>query len=404
MRVLVICDAHPFPLTNGQNLRIFHYVRHLKDRHVFDLLSVGDPAVPQELIPLFNDIRVIPPSTPPSPSPLQSIARKLSLSGRQLFYHSDSAATVLAEIARRKVHDLFWFSGGGTLNTHLPQPAVVPVLADVVDSLVLTQLRQLQRASGPFDHIRQAKRLFAAYNFERYAFRGADEAVFVAEGDAAMFHRICPGVPVSVVHNGVDEEYFVPPAARSARMRIAFEGNMGFSPNVEAAQTLCRQILPLIRSKIPDVEIAIIGRDPAPAVVALAAADGVEVTGLVEDVRPHLAECAVFACPMQSGAGIKNKILQAWSMGMPVVATTLAIGGLRVQQDVNAVLADEPLSFARALVALLRDRARADAIGAAGRRTVIEGYTWSIKARELEQVMLRVSSAGKSRLAVPGPR
>src|ERR1700681_2155470 len=102
MRILVICDAHPFPLTNGQNLRIFHYVRHLKDRHVFDLLSVGDPIVPQELVPLFDNIRVILPSIPPSPNPLQSIARKLSFSGRQLFYHSDSAATVLAEIARGK--------------------------------------------------------------------------------------------------------------------------------------------------------------------------------------------------------------------------------------------------------------------------------------------------------------
>lgn len=400
MRILVICDAHPFPLTNGQNLRIFHYVRDLKDRHVFDLLSVGDPIVPQELVPLFNDIRVIPPSIPPSPNPLQSIARKLSFSGRQLFYHSDSAGAVLADIARRKAHDLFWFSGGGTLNTHLPQPATIPVLADVVDSIVLTQLRQFRRASGLFERIRQGKRLVAAYNFERYAFRDADEAVFVSEVDAAMFHKICPRVPTSVVHNGVDEEYFAPAAPHSRRMRIAFEGNMGFPPNVEAAQTLCRDILPLVRSKIPDVEIAIIGRDPTPEVVALAG-NGVEVTGLVDDVRPHLAGCAVFACPMQSGAGIKNKILQAWSMGLPVVATTLATGGLRVRNDINALLADEPASFADALVALLRDPARADAIGAAGRRTVVESYTWSIKAKDLEDVMLRASAAGKTRLAVP---
>ena len=400
MRVLVICDAHPFPLTNGQNLRIFHYVRHLKDRHVFDLLSVGAPVVPQELVPLFNDIHVLPPSAPPLTGTLAKIARQLSFSGRQLLYRNENAASVLAEIARRKAHDLFWFSGGGTLNTHFPQPGSIPVLADIVDSLALVQLRQFRRASNFLERIRQGKRLIATYNFERFAFRGADEALFVSEVDAAMFRKICPSVPTSVVHNGVDETYFAPPAVRSQRMRIAFEGNMGFSPNVEAAQMLCRDILPLVRRKIPDVAIVIVGRDPSPAVIALAG-DGVEVTGMVDDVRPYLAEAALFACPMQSGAGIKNKILQAWAAGMPVVATTLATGGLRVQNGVNVVLADEPVSFAEALVALLRDPVRAAAIGAAGRRTIIESYTWSIKARELENVMLRAMSHGKLRLAAP---
>jgi glycosyltransferase involved in cell wall biosynthesis len=128
----------------------------------------------------------------------------------------------------------------------------------------------------------------------------------------------------------------------------------------------------------------LVGTDPTPEVRALAC-DAIEVTGYVDDVRPHLDRARVFVCPLRKGAGIKNKILQAWAMGKAVVATPQSVGGLEVQEGVNVLVRPFNRGFVEAIVALLNDPARAAALGEAGRRTVLDHYTWDLKAAELDR-------------------
>lgn len=394
MRVLAVCDSAPFPLTNGQNLRIYNYVRELKSRHAFDLLYLGVDAPNPALREWFGEIRVLPPFPHAAAG---GYLKRLSLAGGQLVLPHPSLAATLTELACTGVYDLLWFSGGGTMNSHFAHANGVAVLADVVDSLTLTQLREFRRARTLVDQLRQGKRLIATGMFERKVFRHADQALFVSEVDAAMFSRLCPNVPVSVVHNGVDERFFCPDGARNRSQVLAFEGNMGFGPNIEAAEWFCHAVLPIALALRPEVRLTIIGKDPPQRVQRLAG-DSVEVTGTVDDVRPYLRRAAVFVCPMQSGAGIKNKILQAWAMGLPTVATRIATGGLDVIDGVNILIEDEPQRFAERVVQLLDDADRADQIGAAARETILGRYSWSQKAEELERVFELAHDGGAVRI------
>jgi glycosyltransferase involved in cell wall biosynthesis len=315
----------------------------------------------------------------------RSAWRRIRVAADDLLWSHADLAGLLRDRVSNGAYDLAWISGGGTMNPHFPQGTSLPVLADVVDSLALTQYRELRRARGPIDKLRHAKRLVSTVLFERKYLGHADHALFVSEDDASTFRRVCPRVPVSVVHNGVDPERFQATGLPRRNPWIVFEGNMGFAPNVDGAAWFCRDVFPLIVRRRPDVRLWLVGKDPTPAVRDLAG-DRVRVTGTVDDVRPWLDQAAVFVCPMRSGAGIKNKILQAWSMALPVVTTTIATGGLEVADGNNLLVEDDPVLFAERVVALLNDPDLAARIGQAGRATILRSYTWQQKSRELERV------------------
>ncbi len=193
--------------------------------------------------------------------------------------------------------------------------------------------------------------------------------LYVSDVDARAYTRFFPSRTVAVVPNGVDIDYFAPSQTAPEPDLIVFEGNMNFPPNIDTAIRLVQDVLPRVQRSVPAARICLVGRDPASEVVALASAR-VEVTGTVDDVRPYLARAAVFACPMRLGSGIKNKILQAWAMARPVVATPESLGGLAASDGVNLLVRSSPEAFAGAIVQLLNDDRLSSELGQNGRETV----------------------------------
>ena len=123
---------------------------------------------------------------------------------------------------------------------------------------------------------------------------------------------------------------------------------MDWLPNEDGMAYFCRDILPRIRQAEPESTLSIIGRAPTPAVRKLADIAGVEVTGRVDDVRPHIARGAVYVVPLRIGGGTRLKIFEAMAMGKAVVSTTVGAEGLPVTPGRDLVIADEPARFAHA--------------------------------------------------------
>jgi glycosyltransferase involved in cell wall biosynthesis len=264
-------------------------------------------------------------------------------------------------------------------------------VVDSVDEPLLRELRAMRNAPWR-ERPHYLYRAWRFWQYEKLMLGRADQTVFVSEVDAGVYRRFFPGRPVTVVPNGVDIEYFAPLSTKPDPAYVVFEGNMNYGPNIDTAQRLVREILPRLSSRVGEVQIGIVGRDPSPEVLRLAS-DRVEVTGSVADVRPFLARATVFACPMRLGSGIKNKILQAWAMGRPVVATTASLGGLAARDGVNILVRDRPQEFADAVAQLIRAPARADTIGVAGRQTVETEYSWARRAEQFESVLLAAAGA-----------
>lgn len=207
--------------------------------------------------------------------------------------------------------------------------------------------------------------------------RAADRMLFASERDRALLLGAGSDDRAVIVPNGVDHDYWRRSSDRLGCDEIVFTGRMDYAPNVDAAIVLVRDILPLVRHDVPDVRMTIVGADPTRTVRDLAHQPGVEVTGRVADVRPYLERAAVFACPLRFGVGIQNKLLEALAMEVPVVSTTVAADGLRVNGTPAPIdVADGVRDFAAVVVRRL-ESARADPTpDRAARAFVVRTFSW----------------------------
>jgi GT2 family glycosyltransferase/glycosyltransferase involved in cell wall biosynthesis len=212
----------------------------------------------------------------------------------------------------------------------------------------------------------------------------ADAVICMTDPDARELRKFSPAVPIYTINTGVDLDYFQPPEQPSTNTRMTFVGAFQHLPNVDAMIHFCREVLPLIREKVPEAELVIVGSSPPPPVLSLAAIPGVQVTGFVPDIRPFMAESSVYIVPMRLGVGIRGKILEAWSMEMPVVSTSVGCAGLRYESGQNLLVADNSRQFAEQAISLLRDPAMRLRLGKEGRKTAEQYYSWETSARQLD--------------------
>src|SRR6185436_5286986 len=201
--------------------------------------------------------------------------------------------------------------------------------------------------------------------------------------------------PIEVIPNGVDLEYFASRGGTRRPHRLIFTGNMSYRPNVDAVRHLCAEILPRVRRDVPDVELYIVGMDPAPAVRRLADEARVVVTGRVDDVRPYFEEAAVAVAPLRVARGLQNKVLEAMAMGVPVVASPAAHQGISAVAGRDLLVGADPAGFAQAVVTLLRDPGGRERMARAGRAAVEENHCWDRLLDRLETLVVGGPLAGE---------
>ena len=171
--------------------------------------------------------------------------------------------------------------------------------------------------------------------FEARAYRPFARVVLVTDEDAREVRALDPSLRTETIPNGVDAGVTSPRTA-APRSGVLFTGALDAPANEQAAVRLAERIMPLVRRSVPDATLTLVGRSPGPRVRALDAT----VVADVPDLRPYLWGAAVYACPMESGTGIKNKLLEALAAGAPAVATPLACQGMTVRDGVELRVAD----------------------------------------------------------------
>lgn len=271
-------------------------------------------------------------------------------------------------------------------------PSRVPKAMDVVDSEPLFLWRQLWHGDMGLDAI---KHLLAASAVASLYLRRCDAVVTVSEEDSRNLRRFSPHTRIETIPNGVDCEYFKPREA-VARIpgRLVFTGSLNWPPNQAAVDWFLRSCWDEICGKRPDVSLTVIGKwGNAAQVKEWERFPNVRVLGFVPDIRDHVLQAEVSIAPMISGSGIKNKILEAWALGQPVVATTLASRGLQCRPEHDIILATSAKDFSASVLRLLGDANLRSRLGVAARANVVERYSWEQVTERFEPLLYSITSS-----------
>jgi sugar transferase (PEP-CTERM/EpsH1 system associated) len=404
MKILWLNAGLLLPLDKGGKLRTWHLMRHLATRHDITYLSFSDPtqtaadrAGMREVCARLETV----PRTDPAKGTLAfyADAARYTVDGVPYAVAKYRSAAYRAALEQLLAAQAFDAIVCDFLPPVVNLPATLPCPAILFTHNVEAEIwrRHSETAANPLSRMLLAQQWRRMLRFERQALSRFDLVLAVSEADGRTFERLYPGAlrsPVHVVQTGVDTGYFRPDADVAERpAHLVFTGSMDWLPNEDGMLYFVRDILPRIRQVEPGATLSIIGRSPTPAVRRLGEDAGVDVTGRVEDVRPHIAAGAVYVVPLRVGGGTRLKIFEAMAMGKAVVSTTVGAEGLPVTPGRDIVIADEPARFAQAVVHMIRDGEARRRIEGEARRLVVERYDWSAVAQDFEDALGRLAVA-----------
>ena len=383
-RVLFLCQTLPFPPDGGVAIRSYNVLRLLARRYRVTALCFYRRAVMQDVGGSLSALGAVADSVAAFPIEQEYSRLRLlrdhaiSVAGRRVY----TVAAYESAPFRRRLGSLlqdFEFElvhvDSLDLSSYLPLLAGIPTVC-VHHNVESALLRR--RAATESSRARRAYLRFQAGLMEREERTWCPRValnVAVSDADRREFERIAPGSRFTVVPNGVDVDAFTP-GGRADR-GIVFVGGMTWFPNKDALQYFARDILPLLRAAGCQEEVSWVGR-ALPGATELYAAQGITLTGYVDDIRPHVQSAACYIVPLRVGGGTRLKILDAWAMGKAVVSTSIGCEGLDARDGWNILIRDDPREFAEAVRRVLADERLRAALGANARATAEQIYSWDV--------------------------
>ena len=409
LRILWVKAGKILPVDTGGKIRWYNLLQQLARRHDITFVSyypgVRDPLYEAELQSRFPGAIGIPIGAAESTA-IRAAVHYLSRlpSGAPYAVSKFTARPVrrLVESWLRKDRCDVAVCDFLSASLNFPNRRSVPCV--LFQHNVETLLWQRQAAHEPNMLRRLMFRVEAAKmkRYERAALQRFDHIVAVSPQDQAAMRDAVPADRITVVPTGVDLERFRGYAGRDAGTHtVVFLGSMDWEANVDGAEYFCREIWPDILRRVPTARFQIVGRNPAPRVQRLAS-ETVEITGSVPSVVPYLASAAVFVVPLRIGGGTRLKIFEGMAMGRAVVSSSVGAEGLNVTHGRDALLADSPSAFADAVVDLLTNPTRRQALGNAAAE-LASRYDWSSVVGSFEDALNRArSTRSEPRFAVAG--
>ena len=383
MRILFLSQLLPLPLDAGPKFRSYYVLRYLAEAgHDVTLLSFRRPsdseADIQALKAFCRSVETV---------PMVRSRFKDALSGARSLIANDSFLMV-----RDRVPEMFERMRALDARksfdaVHADQLWMAPYALRAVSSgkRVLDQHNAVYKAvermtdgsSNPLFRVLLGSESSKLQRFEQRTIGEFDDVTWVTEEDRQSFEprpaerqtreRVIPIATDPSTHAL---------ARRDRPFRVTFLGGMHWPPNAEGVSWFAKSCWPAIAERSSAAVFTVVGKG-APADVRTAPhAERIDVKGYVENLDTVLDETAVFVVPLLSGAGMRVKILDAWSSGLPVVSTAVGAEGMEYRNGDNLLIADEAQEFAEAVLRVLGDSELAKRIGEAGRSTVEQSYDW----------------------------
>lgn len=397
MKILFLHKQILFPRDTGGKIRVLNLLKHLAKWHDVTYvcnLRAGEEALLPQMTALGLKMEAVPGEASPHGS-LRFMASAFANLASSRPYAIDRnydprLRRRIEDLVRRERFDLVICDtvqmARHTMGLDLPPTVLFQhnVEAQILERHAQVSDGALKRAYM-FDQYRKMK------SFERHCGDHFDHVIAVSTQDADIFAERYGWRHVDAIDTAVDTEFFQPRPDAEVAGRVMFLGSMDWMPNQDGVRFFAEEVWPKVLDRHPSAVFQIVGRNPPAAIQALAQQRGIEVTGSVPDVRPHLAEASVVVVPLLVGGGTRLKIYEAMAMARATVSTTIGAEGLPVVPEAHFLQADTAERFADDIVRLLDDAALRRAIGDAANAFVREHYGSETIARQFEAICRKVA-------------
>lgn len=391
MNILYLCHRFPFPPKRGGKIRPFNMIRHLSaSGHQVTVCSLarspeeaeeGRGIAPycagfemghvKELVQVARMIVRLPVVTPSSMG----------------YFYSPELAEHVQRLLGSRTWDLI-FVHCSSVAQYVEHVTDVPKILDFgdMDSQKWFEYANYKPFPLSLGYRFEGAKMLAA---EKRLARQFDLCTATTRAEWETLNDYQTGADTDWFPNGVDADFFCPVDESYDADTISFIGRMDYYPNQECMARFCEQTWPLLKSRRPAMKLLIVGADPSPAMRKLGDLPGVTVTGSVPDVRPFIRGSALMVAPLNIARGTQNKILEAMAMGVPVVTSTIAAGGVDAESVTHFLVADTPQAYADAIMQIVDSPAERDRLAVAGRQRMLSHHAWPRSMVRLEGIIDR---------------
>ncbi len=400
MKILMLTPYLPYPDSSGGQIRTQNLLKHLKKKHDITLVSlIKDPAETQ-YTPILEKkfckkVKVYRRSR--KPFTMQNILKTgFSLQPFLVVRNfSRQAQQAIAYELANNHYDLIHVETFYAM-PHIPSGTKVPIV--LVDQTIEFKVYQhYVHESAPF-LLRPLLNIdvLKLKHWERFYWRRANRVIAVSDKDKEEILRLEPNLRVDIVPNGVNLDFFKQKTSwKTSKPTILFVGNFHWLQNTEAAQTLITKILPLVKKKLPQARVWIVGQHQPDSLKALAS-DSVLISDIAEDDTDSIVrayhQADVFCTPLKGPGGTRLKNLAAMASRLPIVSSSVGMAGLGIDPHKHAIIADSPKSMATAIIDLVNNPKKAESLTLASRRYVEQNFSYQVIADKLSHIYQQVSS------------
>ena len=209
-----------------------------------------------------------------------------------------------------------------------------------------------------------------------------DLTFVVSPVEQALLEQTLPDAKVAIlsnIHEPLDDT-----TGYSERDGLLFVGGFQHPPNVDAVTWFVQEVWPLVHAQAPEMKVRIVG-SKMPDTLRSLAGPGIEILGFVQDIDPLLAQSRISIAPLRYGAGVKGKVNQAMSHGLPVVATPAAVEGMDLTHGEHVLVADSPAVYAQEIIRLYNDPELWQHLVDGGKANVAKTFSRDVAREELRR-------------------
>ncbi len=385
MKVIVVLSRFPLPTDKGDKLRAWHHILGLAESHqVFLFCLTNEKIQPEELEKVkavCADVCIVKQSLPGII--LRLAFNVFSRLPFQVAYFTSRASLKRLKKYTAQVKPDLLYCQLVRMAAHCTSLEIPRKVIDYQDAFSKGLERRLEYESF-FKRLLIKVELNRLRKYETDVFDQFEKRFIISEQDAGLIDHPARK-EMMILPNGVDVDFYKPePTAKT--IDLLFTGNMQYEPNVNCVSYLVREVFPLLKEDFPHIQLVAAGKNPSAELTRLHSRN-LQLTGWVKDLRKYYQQARLFVAPMQIGIGMQNKILEAMSMGMPVITSSLANNAIGARHGKEIWIADTPAKVAEAVSYLLNNTELAIRLGQNARELMLSRYSWAEQNKALNRFL-----------------